>query len=127
MREVVFSAVRPLILGDGKAARRTAWRFFAEYGVSSTVLDQMRTLGSYFSLFSSFRYLPPTSSDDFLLMSLERISEETPDLTLMIIPCSDFYRAFIKRNLSWLESRFIIRSPERVCDVKPSQRHIIKD
>ena len=54
MRDVVTSAVRPLLLGCGKVARRTAWRFFAEYSVTSTVLDRRRTFGSYFSLFFSF-------------------------------------------------------------------------
>lgn len=127
MREVVFSAVRPLILGDGKLARRTAWRFFAEYGVMSTVLDKKRTIGSYFSLFSSFRHLPPTSSDDFILMSLERVADETPDVTLIVTPCNEIYRDLIKRNLAWFESRFIIRAPEKVCDVRPTQRHRIKD
>ena len=127
MREVVFSAIRPLILGDGRLARQTAWRFFAAYGVTSTVLDKKRTLGSYFSIFSSFKHLPPTSSDDFILMSLERIADETPDVTLIVTPCTEFYREFVKRNLPWLESRFMIRSPEKVCDVRPSQRRTAKD
>ena len=85
MRDVVTSAVRPLLLGYGRVARQTAWRFFAEYGVMSTVLDKKRTLGSYFSVFSSFRLLPSSESDEFIIMSLERIADEMGELTLIVV------------------------------------------
>lgn len=119
MRDVVTSAVRPLLLGYGRVARQTAWRFFAEYGVMSTVLDKKRTLGSYFSVFSSFRLLPSSESDEFIIMSLERIADEMGELTIIVVPCSPFYRDFIKRNRERLETRFILRSPEKACNVRP--------
>jgi len=124
MRDVVTSAVRPLLLGCGKVARQTAWRFFAEYSVTSTVLDRRRTFGSYFSLFFSFRSLPCSDSDEFIIMSLERLADEMGDLTLMIVPCTPFYRELVKRNRERLETRFILRSPEKVCNVRPSRPHI---
>lgn len=124
MRDVVTSAVRPLLLGYGKVARQTAWRFFAEYSVTSTVLDRRRTFGSYFSLFFSFRSLPCSDSDEFIIMSLERLADEMGDLTLMIVPCTPFYRELVKRNRERLETRFILRSPEKVCNVRPSRPHI---
>lgn len=124
MRDVVTSAVRPLLLGYGKVARQTAWRFFAEYGVTSTVLDRKRTLGAYLSLFFSFRPLPDSESDEFILMSLDRLADEMGDLTLLVVPCSPFYFDFIKRNRERLETRFILRSPEKACNVRPSRPHI---
>lgn len=127
MREVIFSAVRPLILGDGKAANLTAWRFFASYGVRSTVMDKKRSFGSYFCPFFSFKHLPPTDSDEFILMSLELFADENADMTIILIPAGDFYREFTKRNLSRLESRFIIRSAETACNVKPYQKYKVKD
>lgn len=127
MRDVIYSSVRPLMLGDGKTARQAAWRFFAAYGVTSTVMDIKRSLISSLSPFLSFRHLPPVKADEFILMSLERFADEAPDVTVIIVPCEELFRDFIDRNLARLEARFIIRSPERVCDVRPSQRHIIKD
>ena len=119
MRDVVFSAMLPLILGDGKAARQTAWRFFASYGVRSTVMDKKRSFGSFFCPFFSFRRLSPTDSDEFILMSLDRFADENPDLTVIMIPSDGFYREFTERNLALLESRFIIRSHETACNVRP--------
>ena len=69
MRDVVMTAVRPLLLGGGRVARETAVRFFLEYRVFSVLLDRKRPL---FSLFTSFTQLPDTRSDEFLLMSLGR-------------------------------------------------------
>ena len=119
MRDVVISAVRPLLLGYSKVSRLTAWRFFAKYGVVSTVLDQKRTVGSYFTLFSVFRFLPSALSDEFTLMSLERIADEMGEFTVVIIPCTEEYSAFVKRNREWLETRFILRSPENACRMTP--------
>ena len=127
MREVVLSAIHPLILGDGKEARLTAWRFFAAYGVRSTITDQKRSLATLLCPFSAFRRLPPTSSDEFILMSLERFADENPDLTVILIPTSDFYRELIDRNRAQIEARFIIRSSQNACKVTPFQRQKIKD
>ena len=124
MRDVVTSAVRPLLLGYGKVARHTAWRFFAEYGVISTVLDRERSLGAFFPLFFSFRLLPRSNEDEFIIMSLERLADEMGEITPIIVPCSSFYHDLIKRNRERLETRFILRSPEKVCNVRPSSRNI---
>ena len=127
VRDVVFSAVRPLILGDGRSAREVAWRFFASYSVRSTVMDKKCSLGSLFCPFLSFRRLPPTDSDEFILMSLERFAEKNSDMTVILIPTGDFYRGFTERNLSSLEARFIIRSADTACNVTPSQKYKVKD
>ena len=127
MRDVVLSAVKPLLLGCGKTALGASLRFFAEYGAPSVVLDKKRTLGSYFYPFSSFRYLPPSESDEFILMSLEKLCDDMPEVTFLLVPCNGLYREFTERNLSRLESRFILRTPDRVCDVTPSPQHTAKD
>ena len=127
MREVVLSAVHPLILGDGKEARLAAWRFFAAYGVRSTITDKKQSLFTLLCPFSVFRRLPPTSSDDFILMSLDRFADENPDVTVIVIPASDVYRDFIERNRAHIEARFIIRSIRNACKITPFQRQKIKD
>ena len=121
MRDVVMSAVRPLLLGQGKSARRVAWRLFAEYGVISTLLDFKRTLGTVFYPFSSFRCLPAPVSEEFIIMSLERLSDESGELTLILIPCNRFFDELVKRNRERLEIRFILRSPENACKMAPTK------
>ncbi len=127
MKDVVTTAVHPLLLGCGWTSIAVSWRFFAEYKAMSTLLDRKRTLLSHLSLFSSFRLLPPSDSDEFIIISLERLADELEDIAPMIVPCNKFYREFVKRNISRLESRFIVRSPERVCNVTPSVQNTAKD
>ena len=124
MRDVVMTAVRPLLLGGGRVARETAVRFFMEYRVFSVLLDRKRPL---FSLFTSFTQLPDTRSDEFLLMSLERLGDELSDVTCLVIPCNEEFEAFVKRNRERLETRFILRSPELACEVCPVKGSVRKD
>ena len=118
MKDVVRSAVFPILLGYGKTARMTAWRLFADYGVRSVLLDREKPLGAFFSLFFTFRKLPSVS-DEFTLMSLERLSDEQSDMTCLIIPCTEHYAELIKRNRARLECRFILRSPGNAVRVTP--------
>ena len=122
MKEVIYSTVTPLLLGYGSVSKKTAWRLFACYRLISTVLDQKRSLGSFFSLFSVFRRLPPSANDDFLLMSLEKLADENSDTICLLVPCEKSYADFVERNRSRLEVRFILRSPQNACNIKPTKQ-----
>lgn len=119
MKYAVRSAVMPILLGFGKASIKTSWRLIAKYGILPTILDKKRSLGSFFTLFSMFRRLPDSDSDEILLMSLERISDEYGDMTCVIIPCSLPYERFVSRNRAKLENRFILRTPDTACQISP--------
>ena len=115
MKYAVRSAVMPLLLGFGKTSVKTSLRLTAKYGMIPMVLDQKRALGSFFTLFSSFRRLPDTDSDEILMMSLERLADEYCDMTCVIIPCEERYKKFVSRNRARLESRFLLRTPDTAC------------
>ena len=119
MKYTVRSSVMPLLLGFGKESVKTSWRLTVKYGIVPTVLDKKKTLGSFFTLFSMFRKLPDTNSDEILLMSLYRIADEYGDMTCVIIPCEAAYRKFVSRNRHLLESRFILRTPDTACQMSP--------
>ena len=119
MKYTVRSAVMPLLLGFGKTSVKTSWRLTVKYGIVPTVLDKNKSLVSFFTLFSSFRKLPDTNSDDILLMSLERVADEYGDMTCVIIPCEESYKKFVSKNRQLLESRFILRTPDTACQLSP--------
>ena len=118
MKYAVRSAVMPLLLGFGKTAAKTSWKLISKYGLVPTVLDKKFSLGS----FLIFRKLPDSASDEILLMSLEKIADEHPEMTCVIIPCTPIYAKFISRNKALLESRFILRNPENACQMSPTKR-----
>ena len=118
MKYTVRSTVMPLLLGFGKTSIKTSWRLISKYGLLSTILDKKFSLGSFFV----FRKLPDSSSDEILLMSLERIADEHSDMTCVIIPCEPKYAKFVLKNKSRLENRFIIRTPENACQISPIKK-----
>jgi predicted ATP-grasp superfamily ATP-dependent carboligase len=85
----------------------------------SVVLDRERDALSYFSIVSRFKPLPKIKSDEFVLMSLEKIALEHEDMNLLLIPCTDLYSSFVERNREWIEKRFIIRFPENAETILP--------
>ena len=121
MKYAVRSAVMPLLLGFGKTSIKTSWRFVTKYGLLPTVLDKKFPLGSFLSL----RKLPNSDSDEILIMSLEKIADEHPEMTVVIIPCTPVYAKFVSRNKALLENRFLLRTPENACRI--SQRKNKKD
>ena len=122
MKYVVRDSVMYLLLGLGKTSIKTSWRLIAKYGVLPTVLDKKRSLSSFLLVFSTFRRLPDSDSDEILMMSLDRLADEYKDMTCVIIPCEKYYKKFVSRNRAALESRFILRTPETAFDLSQSKK-----
>lgn len=119
MRAAISTSVFPVLLGDGKVSRRAARRLFMSFNLTSTVFDKKRSALSYLSCISRFSPLPPNSSDEFVLMSLDKIFEEHEEKTLLLIPCTEDYSDLVARNKSRLEKKFIIRTPENATSFIP--------
>ena len=121
MKDVIATSVFPILLGSCKLSRVTCRKLFRIYGLTSVVLDEERDALSYFSIVSRFKPLPKLRSDEFVLMSLEKIALEHDDMTLLLIPCTNLYSSFVERNREWIEKRFIVRLPENAEAIVPKR------
>ncbi|MCI6502750.1 MAG: hypothetical protein MSA49_05940 [Clostridia bacterium] len=116
MNTTIATAVLPFLLGGGPVAYRTALRLFFRHGLFSVVFARKKTLFSHPRWISRFFPLPDGSADDFIFMTLERyIAEEERDRIFVLVPCTPESEAFVKRNRSRLESRFVLKTPNNVC------------
>lgn len=114
MRSTVSVAVKPVILGGGRLAIKTAFSLFTRYMLSSCVFSEELPFYRRLLLFARFRELPKTKNDTLTLMELEHFVNEYGELTYLLIPCTKALAAFVSRNRDALEDKFIIRSPEEI-------------
>ena len=110
MRDVLPYSVTPMLMGNNKCSRRLARRLFWRLGLKSSIFDTHSSRELKFMLSSAFFPLSDTLDDEFLLMGLESYAREHDDMTCLLVPCSNKFEAFIRRNRQKLENRFIIRS-----------------
>lgn len=118
MRLTLSTSVRPVLLGGGGVALKTATCLFFRYSLRSFVFSDEQTLSLRLPIFSSFHALKESTSDKFILMDLAKLPIEYGESTYILIPCSEKYVLFVSRNQKALEGRFIIRTPHQIFEEK---------
>lgn len=109
-RNVISGSVLPMLLGDNKDSRRLARRLFWHFNLRSHIFARKCSLTLSLMLSAVFSPLPDSDSDEFVLMTVERFAAEHDEMTFLLVTCSKEAEAFIEKNRSALENRFLIRS-----------------
>ena len=117
-KEMLRKSVIPVLLGDCAAAHALSFRIYFRCGVVSYVCDENRRISDYLNPFSRFFSLICQSDDDVICDALDYLSSKK-DYLPVIIPCSDRFRTFVNSHRDFLESRFIIATPETIFKQTP--------
>ena len=117
-KDMIRSALLPLLLGASGEALTLSFRIYLRFGVTSYICDEGQSIIHTLNPATRFLDLGARSEPEILLESLVAISERG-DYLPIIIPCDDFYRSFTARFRDTLETRFIISDRKRFFSERP--------
>lgn len=112
LKETIRSSLVPIVLGNGLAACRTAWRLYFSLGTVALRLGSHRHPTDLIGLPCVFR---KASTDDRLFVEqLLDIAEEFDGYLLLLIPTDEPSRRRVDAAREALETRYILSSPSEV-------------
>lgn len=114
MDELLRDCIYPVMLGSNTDCHAAVRQMQRRFGADCTVLTGKRALTLRFMPGVRLVDAPPSLSDDVLLAILQDIEAESEMSIPLLVICDTAYDAFVSRNLSWLEARFVLR---HACDV----------
>lgn len=117
-RQMLKESIIPILLGSGRTAYSLASKIFWRYGIRSYICSYGKGFRSLFS--PAHEHFPLYSKDDFdvQLKSVEYIADSQEFLPILV-PCDDHFLRQTEARREYLESRFIVATPEALFQTKP--------
>lgn len=109
LRECLHDCLFPVLLGSNTQSHVCVRRFWQKYRVNSTVLTGKRALTLRFLPNVKLVNAPPRLDDDILLCMLYDAGEVGYGRIPLLVLCDEAYRAFVQRNRTDIERRFVFR------------------
>ena len=109
LRECLPDCLFPVLLGSNTQRHVCVRRFWQKYRVNSTVLTGKRALTLRFLPNVKLVNAPPRLDDDILLCMLYDAGEVGYGRIPLLVLCDEAYRAFVQRNRTDIERRFVFR------------------
>lgn len=109
--EYLPSLYAPVLLGDGRDARRLARRLFWKYGLASHVLSSRKDILSRLTPWMVHHRLPERAGDDICTLALRHLAAELQscDRQPILFLCDNGKWSLSSENLSYLESCYLVR------------------
>ena len=118
-KALLRSGVLPLILGNGISAHLLSLRLLRRYGVPSIICGERKELLSYLNFKCGFLQLSNFENTRLASEQLTDFASDNEELTLLILPCTDKTRSFVKRSAPELESHYILFQDEKELHAHP--------
>ena len=119
VKEYASTYFLPLLLGSNRRAHKLGAKILRKYGIVSFVLDEKRSIYSFFDLSSHFVPLCKTEEYSILSDELLAIAHRYSDNLPILIPCSPKYAELIDKLSHELETAFVICDSDRVFSDSP--------
>lgn len=119
VREYASAYFLPILLGSNRLSHKLSAKILRKYGIVSLVLDQKRSLYSFFDFSSHFVPLCPTQEPSIFLDELCSFAKRYGDNLPILIPCSPEYAELIADLSADLEPAFVICDADKVFSDSP--------
>ena len=117
-KEMLRKTLIPVLLGGNRRSFAISSRLWFFHGLRSYICDSKRRFFAVMDpLVTAFELFSDTD-DDMIFEALCYISDNT-DYLPILVPCSQKFELFVKRNAERLETRFIISSAEELFSTAP--------
>ena len=117
-KNMLRQTVIPVLLGDCARSHLFALRIYLRCGIVSYICDDRRRAADLINPTTKFFSLG-SKKDARVICDILDYLASSKDYLPIIIPCNEYYRAFISENREFLEARFILSDTESFFEEKP--------